>query len=420
MTIPLRLAPTGYPPASMAAFATPTCRVHPVVRLALFLYVLSIPFEFPRRSIPLEIPTLTGMIFLLTTLLHPGIAFRRVPGAVFWFGLHLWILAAVAIYMQVDQRALATRQYVLLVQLVLLMWTMYNLMADPRVVRGVLVAIVIACTVRAGLQVAGVGTSSYTVWTGGERVTAFGQNANLSAMILSAGLITVLGLTAVRERWLPRLGLLALPLAAVMGWAIVQTGSRGGVLCAAFGLAVFAFAGRTPRQRIRNGIIGLLALGLLIWGVTRSEVLRERFVAAAEQGALAGRENIWPAALEMIQERPLFGWGLIDNQYEMGHRIAYRLPHRDMHNLFLELFTNSGAVGAIPFLVGIVLCLIAAWRARRGPLGVMPLAMVGAILIGTMSGTWIASKILWLCLTVALAAGTHWSSRPPPAAGEFG
>jgi hypothetical protein len=46
--------------------------------------------------------------------------------------------------------------------------------------------------------------------------------------------------------------------------------------------------------------------------------------------------------------------------------------------------------------------------------------MVGAILIGTMSGTWIASKILWLCLTVALAAGTHWSSRPPSAAGEFG
>jgi hypothetical protein len=49
------------------------------------------------------------------------------------------------------------------------------------------------------------------------------------------------------------------------------------------------------------------------------------------------------------------------------------------------------------------------------PLGVMPLAMVGAILIGTLSGTWIASKILWLCLTVALAAGAHWSSRPPTA-----
>jgi O-antigen ligase len=415
MTIPLRLTPTGYASASPVSVAAPACRVHPVVRLALLVYVLSIPFEFPRRSIPLEIPTLTGLIFLATTVLNPGLAFRRIPAAVFWFGLHLWILAAVAIVMQVDQRALATKQFLLMVQLLLLMWTMYNLMADPRVLRGVLLSIVIACTVRAGLQVAGVGTSSYTVWTGGERVTAFGQNANLSAMILSAGLVTVLGLVAVRERWLPRLGLLSIPLAVVMGWAIIQTGSRGGVLCAAFGLAVFAFAGRTARQRIRNGLLGVLALVVLIWGVTRSEALRERFVAAAEQGALAGRENIWPAALEMIQERPLFGWGLIDNQYEMGHRIAYRLPHRDMHNMFLELFTNSGAIGAIPFIVGIILCLLAAWRARRGPLGVMPLAMTGAILIGTLSGTWIASKILWLCLTLALAAGAHWSSRPPTA-----
>ena len=413
MTIPLRLAPTGYASTSPVALAAPACRVRPAVRLALFLFILSIPFEFPRRSIPLEIPTLTGMIFLATTVLNPGLAFRRIPAAVFWFGLHLWILAAATVLMQVEHRALAARQFALLVQLLLLMWTMYNLMADPRVLRGVLLSLVIACAVRAGLQVAGLGASSYTVWTGGERVTAFGQNANLSAMILSVGLITVLGLHAVRERWLPRLGLLSLPLAAIMGWAVVQTGSRGGVLCAAFGLAVFAFAGKTPRQRIRNGILGLLALGLLTWGVTRTEALRERFVAAAEEGALAGRENIWPAALEMIQERPLFGWGLIDNQYEMGHRIAYRVPHRDMHNMFLELFTNSGAIGAIPFLVGIILCLLAAWRARRGPLGVMPLAMAGAILIGTLSGTWIASKILWLCLTVALAAGAHWSSRPP-------
>jgi O-antigen ligase len=417
MTIPLRLAPTGYPTVSPAALAVPACRVHPVVRLALFIYVLSIPFEFPRRTIPLEIPTLTGLIYLMTTVLNPGLAFRRVPAAVFWFGLHLWVLAAISIFMQIDHRDLAAKQFVLLVQLLLLMWTMYNLMADPRVVRGVLIAIVLACAVRAGLQVAGVGTSSYQVWTGGERVTAFGQNANLSAMILSAGLVTVLGLHTIRERWLPRFGLLALPLAAIMGWAIVQTGSRGGVICAAAGLAVFAFAGRTTRQRIRNGFLGLLALGVLIWGVGRSEVMRERFVAAAETGALAGRERIWPAALEMIQERPLFGWGLVDNQYEMGHRIAYKLPFRDMHNLFLEIFTNSGAVGAVPFLIGILLCVVAAWRARRGPLGVLPLAMAGAILIGTMSGTWIASKILWLALTIGLAAGAHWSTRSPPEGG---
>ena len=37
------------------------------VRAALYLFVLSIPFEMPNRTIPIEIPTLFGSLFLLAT-----------------------------------------------------------------------------------------------------------------------------------------------------------------------------------------------------------------------------------------------------------------------------------------------------------------------------------------------------------------
>ena len=46
-------------------------------------------------------------------------------------------------------------------------------------------------------------------------------------------------------------------------------------------------------------------------------------------------------------------------------------------------------------------------------LPMLPFAMLLAILTGTMSGTWIASKILWL----VLAHGEAASRRPALAAG---
>jgi O-antigen ligase len=77
---------------------------------------------------------------------------------------------------------------------------------------------------------------------------------------------------------------------------------------------------------------------------------------------------------------------------------------RDAHNLVLELMTSTGVAGTIPFLIGLTLCVGSAWRARRTTRGVLPFAMLLAILTGTMSGTWIASKILWLVLAHAEAA----------------
>ena len=118
----------------------------------------------------------------------------------------------------------------------------------------------------------------------------------------------------------------------------------------------------------------------------------------------------------MFSERPLGGWGPITNQFEVARRIDERaVPRRDAHNLVLELLTATGVVGAIPFLVGLGLCVRAGWRARSGPLGIAPLAVLMGVMMGTVSGTWIASKILWFALALTLAAGSHWFGSGPTA-----
>ena len=67
--------------------------------------------------------------------------------------------------------------------------------------------------------------------------------------------------------------------------------------------------------------------------------------------------------------------------------------------------TSTGVAGTIPFLIGLLMCLRSGWRARCTTRGVLSFAMLFAMLTGTMSGTWIASKILWLVLAHAAAAG---------------
>ena len=404
-----RIAPTR--PAAVQTYVA----VNPVLRMALYLFVLSIPFEMPRRTIPIEIPTVAAVILLATTVLNPSAAFRRIPRAALWFAAHVWVLVLAWIVLSNEHTALTTRHVLSLAMLVMVLWVIYNLLADPRVLRGMLLAIVLSCSIRAGMQWLGIGATSYEVWTGGERVTLFGQNANLSAIILSAGLVMVLGLRTTRARWLPRLDLVSWPLAAMIGVAVIQTGSRGGLLCVAGGMLVFFLNGRTLARRLLNVGVGVAAISILAWGAMQSEMMRGRILESTEGGKFAGREQIYPATFEMIAERPLLGWGPIDNQYEIARRMQYqRAPRRDAHNLVLELLTTSGVVGTIPFLVGLALCLRAAWRARRGLLGVLPLAVLVAVLLGTITGTWIASKILWVTLAFALAADAHWSTPVPP------
>lgn len=405
MTVPAPSVSLRQPWTSAASIERAGARVNPIIRLALYLYIFSIPFEMPQRTIPVEIPTLMGALFLLTTVLQPSACFRRVPAAFVWFLVYLWAFGMVVVINQVTQSALVLQLFIWMLEVILIFWVCTNLLADDRIMRGLLLTLIAACTVRALLQVSGVGVMAHEV-VGGSRVTMFGQNTNLTSMILGAGMAAAVGLQLSPGRELPRLRLWTWPVAALIGLAIIQTGSRGGLLGAALGMAAFALRGRSLGERIRNGVFATGVLALLAWGAFQTDVMRNRFEDAAITGHLAGREDIYPALIEMVRERPVFGWGPIANQFEIANRIDSRdLPRRDAHNLVGELLTTGGVFITIPFLMGMGLCIRAAWRARHGPLEWTALAILVTVLTGTISGTWIAAKIVWLALAIALAAG---------------
>jgi O-antigen ligase len=392
-------------------FGTPV-RTAAVLQAGLFLLVASIPFEYPERSIPLEIPTLTGAVFLLVTLFYPSRSYARIPASALWFGGYLAALMLAIVLGPGEHAVDAVSDYIIVLQGVLVFVAAANLMRDIKVAWRALMTLAAACAVRAALPFLGLGRTSDAVWTGGERISALGQNANNAAMIMAAGLVALIGLMLLsRHRTTPRL-VLGGSLCTLLALAILETGSRGGFIALLGGVLVFAVGAGSWQQRLRNGTIALLAVSLLAVAALNLPVMKNRLEDTFTTGSLAGREELYPALWSMFLEKPVMGWGPIANNYELAARVGQRdRPSRAAHNLVLELITAGGLITALPFILGVWLSARSAWRARAGEHGVLPLALFCSVFLSNMSGDWGASKLLWLVLAYCLASG-HWHASP--------
>ena len=376
------------------------------MRWAFYLFVASIPFESPDRSIPLEVTTITGAVFLLAALLQPRRCFAQIPKALWFFGAYLymyWVSFVISGGMYLDD---AVRLFVGLVQVVLIFWVAYNLMRETSVAVGALLALAAACVLLGTLTVTGAVNLDPELVNDSGRVTLLGQNANRAGLTLASGALVLLGLTYAYNRKVIRPRTLVWPLLGVIGLAMLHGGSRGSLLALTIGLWTFTIAGGTILEKLRNTVVTLVGVTLLAWAGWHTPLIRSRFEKASEMN-LAGREEIFPTAGRMFLERPLAGWGPSQNKYE----IAYRLPNqghvrRDAHNLVLELLTTTGLLGAVPFLLGTGVCLWGAWRGRRSPFGSLPLALLAALLAANMSSNYIAFKLHWLLMAFGAAAGS--------------
>ena len=393
-------------PWTAPAGAVPGSQVNRVVLAAFYLMVASFNFEMPDRG-GWEIPAMTAALFLASTPLALRACYGRIPPALFWFAGFLWVFAASSLLHGWVNFGDVRHYFIVLVEAVLVCWASLNLFSRVAVGIAALWCYVISSLARSVLPMIGVGRTSYVVWTGGERVTAFGQNANFSAILLAAGLVTLIGLTYGRRGTSRAVRLAALPIALLIGAAIIETGSRGGLLALGGGLVALIFtAGGNLTARLRNGAVTLLALGLVTYSAFTATVMKNRLEATAETGTLAGREQLWPSLVDMFLEKPLLGWGPINNQYEVAARTTdMAREHRDAHNLLLELLTAEGLAGAVPFLIGVGLCALAAWRGRTSPFGIVPFALIALFLLANVSTNLIAYKPFWWVLALAFASG---------------
>lgn len=382
-----------------------------VVTAAFYLYVLSLPFESPERGIPIEIHTLTGAMLLAVGLFQPRVCFRAAPAAFWWYATYFAVY--VVLGLTTDHVDEWLRDSAIFLQVLLLFWISTSLMRNVHVAKMALFAFASSCCVLAVLQRLGITATVAEVGNIAERVTALGQNPNTFAHNLSIGLLAVIGLTYGSNEY-PKLRLFAFVPCALLGVTIMPTAARAALLTLMAGIAIMVLAHGGLMVKARNATVAVLLLAGLGYAAYRTDAMRNRLLVAADANDFALREELFPAAWAMFLEKPLAGWGPVNNRYELEKYVPRaELPYRETHNMVLELLTETGLIGAIPFLIAMLLCVRAAWRSRRGPLGVTPLAMVFTVVMARMSTAGLYTKTHWLVLALAVAAEAAAPQRIP-------
>jgi O-antigen ligase len=378
-----------------------------LIRLLFYGFVFLLPFETAGEGW-LEPTTIIGALLALSTLFQPGLFLRWPPRGFWCFLIYLYLFVTISAIEPARYRYLTILNVFLLIQLTVLCWIAFNVMRDRKVAERAFLIFAGGCLLLATLQVTGIASRPVDADAAIVRMTAFGFHPNNLARILMLGLLSIIGLTYGRGKTLLRPLALSWPFIILIGAALIQTGSRGGLLALTAGLMTLVLRRGTIGSKLLNAGILVLVLGFFFLAALQSDVMRARFEETVEEGDLARREQIYPAAWEMFQEKPLLGWGPIASTYELGMRLGHPEEEtKNAHNLILFGLVSTGLIGSLPLFAGIALATLSAWKTRHGPHGILPLAMIVAVLVANLSGVWLFNKLHWLVMAYALASVFH-------------
>lgn len=387
-------------------------RIPTTVRWLFLLFVFTIPFEFADLAFTsgsVSLAKITGLFFFaFYFFFHNPLTRKRslpsVSPAMWWFGGYVGIYALNGIFIPEEFAGAFFSRFLSLVQLVVLFWIASDLLKEEKLATSFLLTYSAASVIVALGMILQLPGFSVVLRTGG-RITSLGYHPNNLAAVMALATVMLLGLflNSTFRNLIGKISLivLTLPLFA----AIVSTGSRTAIVALMIGALPYLLL--QSRRRMTAVALVIVAMVTLVYIVGINPVASSRWSLTYWEGHTSGRDRIIFESVEMISEKPILGWQPVKFLYELGRRNDGELwMIRDAHNLYLHLLLEVGIVGAVPFLVGLWLCVRGAWKRRTGDLGLIPLALLLTILSINFASTGIARKPMWLVLALALAAGT--------------
>lgn len=206
----------------------------------------------------------------------------------------------------------------------------------------------------------------------------------------------------------------------ILTGGLAVTGSRGGAVALAVGLALFAVVmGRVllrsqpdTRWSAASVAAGMLAAGLLLAAplTSRQPVAAAQFTPAelcpsASTGATESSNQFrlvtWRDTAAMARERPLFGWGAGGFETTFG-AVAKGGFTRHAHNSYLQLLAEGGILLLAPWLILTLCGAWGLWRAARGG-GLVEGSMLAALTALS------AASVFESLFYVPAAAVLYWS-----------
>src|SRR5215475_5330633 len=357
----------------------------PIVRWAFLLFVFTIPFEFMNleaiRGVS-SLARLVGLLFFSTCLFHLQFCFRRPQQALWWFAGYVFVYVLSGLFIPKQYVDLFIERLQTLIQLLVFCWIGSTLLQEEKLTRYTLLTFSIATLFAATGMLLGLPGFAET-WDG--RLSVAGANPNVLAVFMGLTAQALIGFgidQTLRNIWL-RVTCMAMSLLPLT--AMVYTGSRGGIIAFLTGVAVYALPYRGSKRKMA-AILGIaIAVVGVIYVVLNDQMTLSRFERSYYTGETARRDAIFANSIEMISAKPFLGWQPIVFNYELGPRIGRKVI--DAHNTFFHLLLEVGIFGTIPFLVGLGLCVQAAWTARANSLGLLPLVWLITMIVASISCT---------------------------------
>lgn len=228
------------------------------------------------------------------------------------------------------------------------------------------------------------GTSFKTV----ERATYEGLNANHVAYAFAVAILLLACVASGLLTRNPRLRLLAIATAGVIFYfGILATNTRGAIVAAALTAIAFPlsrFLRSTPVKYIGPVVLGGAAL--LSTGVF-DRLLNQEFARSdREDGALNGRLDMWPKAVQAIADHPVKGLGP-GGGFEMNDGLA-------MHNAVLDVAVDFGMVGLVLWLM-VILQATRASQTSGSTTGFAAVAVTSTLAPILLSGYWYSTPAAW-------------------------
>ena len=222
---------------------------------------------------------------------------------------------------------------------------------------------------------------------------------------------------------------------AICSWAIVRTGSRGGVVGLGVGLLVFVLIQRGSMRMIS---LAVLSLAMVVGWQFAPHSFRERMASLASLEAdynttsYFGRKEIWSRGIGYGLSNPVMGVGIGNFEAaegstleEMGRRGKWSAAH----NSFIQVFSEMGFPGLIIFSLILGRCLLVAWR-WRSPRVFYPSepssypGLLGAVTAFTVAAFFVSGAFSWaffaLCglMSVADLSSNREGMTPPRRTGR--
>jgi O-antigen ligase len=187
-----------------------------------------------------------------------------------------------------------------------------------------------------------------------------------------------------------------------------RSASIGFAMAAVAAAAVVSIAVEGKERDVRHRyyrvawlIIGTGALLVLTYRATI-------FTLLGKSPDMTGRTKIWKIVLDLIDERPLQGWGWTSywvpwvEPYQ-GLVVINNVPYFQAHNAFLDVWLQLGAIGLGLFVLLVGITFVRVWRLavrHTNPLYLWPILVFVGIITQNLTESRILVEIGWVILVL--------------------